>query len=548
MMPVMLRHKIRLGFIGLLVMLLLVGLLGWRGLRVQGAAAGHSDSVVRVMLTSLANFRAEVGNLRRFEKDMLINAGLGDAGKVKEYRGKWEDAVKAAEAQLAVLGSADPMLQDDADKLKQQADQFRSLLSAYAGGMRGVADGMTAGGDLKALYESVKKVREPTHLLEDATVKAYASALKEIEAHTEERNTGQQSAIRWSLLVLLAALVLGAGLAWKISGDISTPLSRMESDLEQAASQRDLRQQWVSKAQDEIGRMTQALGSLMQALRSTLQESQRISAEVKQAATGMSQRAGQVETVSGEQADAAASTASAVEQLSVSIRVVSDNARGVANDVEQVQHAASSGSQVATEAAHALQGIAGVVTDASRGVDQLGQRSIEIGGIAQSIKEIADQTNLLALNAAIEAARAGEQGRGFAVVADEVRKLAERTGQATNEITRIIAAVQDDTRQAVGSMQEVSTRVQHGVGLTASVADSLQQIRGLAEQSVVKASDISTAISEQGVASDIISRNVEQIASMTESNHEAMTQVRKLSDELSAQAVEQDRLIAQFKI
>ncbi|WP_374337275.1 methyl-accepting chemotaxis protein [Leeia sp.] len=404
------------------------------------------------------------------------------------------------------------------------------------------------GGDLKALYEAVKKVREPTHQLEDATAKAYAAALKEIEANTEERNAGQQSAIRWSLLVLLAAVVLGTGLAWKISGDIGTPLGRMEADLEQAAAQRDLRHQWVVKAQDEIGRMTQALGSLMQALRNTLQESQRISAEVKQAAGGMSQRAGQVETVSAEQADAAASTASAVEQLSVSIRVVSDNARGVANDVEQVQHAASSGSQVATEAAHALQGIAGVVTDASRGVDQLGQRSIEIGGIAQSIKEIADQTNLLALNAAIEAARAGEQGRGFAVVADEVRKLAERTGQATNEITRIIAAVQDDTRQAVGSMQEVSSRVQHGVGLTASVADSLQQIRGLAEQSVVKASDISTAISEQGVASDIISRNVEQIASMTESNHEAMTQVRRLSDELSAQATEQDRLIAQFKI
>ncbi|NLR76348.1 methyl-accepting chemotaxis protein [Leeia sp. IMCC25680] len=479
---------------------------------------------------------------------MLINAGLGDAGKVKEYRGKWEDSVKAAEAQLNVLSSADPMLQDDADKLKQQAEQFRGLLSAYAGGMRGVADGMGAGGDLKALYEAVKKVREPTHQLEDATTKAYAAALKEIEANTEERNAGQQAAIRWSLLVLLAAVVLGSGLAWKISRDISTPLGRMEADLEQAAAQRDLRHQWIAKAQDEIGRMTQALGSLMQALRNTLQESQRISAEVKQAAGGMSQRAGQVETVSAEQADAAASTASAVEQLSVSIRVVSDNARGVANDVEQVQHAASSGSQVATEAAHALQGIAGVVTDASRGVDQLGQRSIEIGGIAQSIKEIADQTNLLALNAAIEAARAGEQGRGFAVVADEVRKLAERTGQATNEITRIIAAVQDDTRQAVGSMQEVSSRVQHGVGLTASVADSLQQIRGLAEQSVVKASDISTAISEQGVASDIISRNVEQIASMTESNHEAMTQVRRLSDELSAQATEQDRLIAQFKI
>jgi methyl-accepting chemotaxis protein len=175
-------------------------------------------------------------------------------------------------------------------------------------------------------------------------------------------------------------------------------------------------------------------------------------------------------------------------------------------------------------------------------------RTREIGGIANVIKEIADQTNLLALNAAIEAARAGEQGRGFAVVADEVRKLADRTSQATGQITGMIQAIQDDTTAVVGSMHAVTPQVTKGVETANNAATTLREINAEANATLENFREVANSTSEQSTASDSVAGSVEKIAQMIEKMANSVNSANQNVLTLEGLAVELRDSVARFKV
>ena len=192
--------------------------------------------------------------------------------------------------------------------------------------------------------------------------------------------------------------------------------------------------------------------------------------------------------------------------------------------------------------------MAGKVRNTSEIMEELAKRTDEIGSIAGVIKDIADQTNLLALNAAIEAARAGEQGRGFAVVADEVRKLAERTAKATTEISVVITAIQDETHHAVTDMATVVTQVTSNAEAGRIAGQSIIQIREGSSRVVNVASDIAYALKEQTTASDLIAKQVEVIANMSEENTIAMNETQLSSAELKRLSDEMHAMVERFKV
>lgn len=240
---------------------------------------------------------------------------------------------------------------------------------------------------------------------------------------------------------------------------------------------------------------------------------------------------------SRQQSESASAMAAAVEEMTVSIDQVSHNAseaHGISQDAGAVSER---GTVIIQNAAEEMRKISEAVHSSSQIIQELGQQSDQITSIVNTIREIADQTNLLALNAAIEAARAGEQGRGFAVVADEVRKLAERTSLSTTEIAGMVGKIQNGTKSAVASMEAGVGQATRGVDLANEAGQSIVNIRDGALRVVAVVNDISSSIREQSTTSSEIARNIESIAQMSEESSQAVqntTEAARRLQELSA--------------
>lgn len=260
-------------------------------------------------------------------------------------------------------------------------------------------------------------------------------------------------------------------------------------------------------------------------------------------AAGELQGAARLALESSQQASQSASgIAASVEEMSVSIALVADHANQAARISEEAKAVTENGRNVVDRAMAELDVVAGDINESASLIESLGERSKQISNVVGVIREIADQTNLLALNAAIEAARAGEQGRGFAVVADEVRKLAERTALSTQEISTTVKAILDETGRAVQRMQLVSGNMSESVGLARAAGESLVNIDERASLTVSTVHSIADSTREQSSASQEIARLVEHIAqaaqgssSRAQSNSERAQNLQRLSAELQAQ-------------
>jgi aerotaxis receptor len=310
----------------------------------------------------------------------------------------------------------------------------------------------------------------------------------------------------------------------------------------------DLTRPLPPPAKDEIGNLNASIAVMRNNLHELIASVSEGIHELNQTSGYVSVSAQNSSKVSEMQAAEASGMAAAMEELSVSIDQVSEHANDAHTISQKSSVQAEEGGRIIHNAGTEMENIAASVNHVAGKIRGLEEYSKQISGIANAIREIADQTNLLALNAAIEAARAGEQGRGFAVVADEVRKLAERTATATTEISGMIVKIQDGTVEAVKEMEVSVLRVNEGVGLARQAGDSVGSIREAAEQAAHDVNDITHAIQEQSLAARDIAQRIEKIAQGTETNTLASMETAKSAKQMSELSTKLDELASRFKI
>jgi len=350
-------------------------------------------------------------------------------------------------------------------------------------------------------------------------------------------------------LVSIGLLLLIVALLGLLLNLLLRPLGTLQgamTDLSQGSG--DLTQSLPISSRDEIGTAAGAFNRFLGSLRSMMLDVRGHGQGVQQASRQLMQQVEHIRQSSNHQAEAANATAASIEQLSVSVSQIADSARSaetLARDAGALsEHVAGD----VEASAHEIARIADTIRTLASVLNGLDDRSQQISSIVNVIKDIADQTNLLALNAAIEAARAGEQGRGFAVVADEVRKLAERTGRATVEVGEMIGAVQREARQASGNMDTALQQVDHGVSLASQAADSIKHIRDNTRQVVTSIGDIAAATAEQSNASQDIAHHIEQIHGMTQQTDHAVQSAHNDTEGLRQLSDEMERLIGRFRL
>ncbi len=347
--------------------------------------------------------------------------------------------------------------------------------------------------------------------------------------------------------VCLVALALVLGVGFLVARSVLRQLGgepAYAAELMRKAAAGDLTVPVRASSKDSLlGSLDAMLGSLRKmvhdiaaASQSVAQESQRIVAESAEVAQNTTR-----------QSDATSAMAAAMEQMTVSINHISESARETQTNSSHAADLAGEGEQRTVASVAEIRRISESVDGATERIRQLVSRVSEIGSAATVIKDISSQTNLLALNAAIEAARAGEQGRGFAVVADEVRALAERTATATVQIERMIETIQGDTAGAVSAMEAAVPQVQRGVDLSETVAESLRSIREGAGVTLGRIRDVADATREQSEASNNLAAQVEQVAQMVERTSASTRETACAAERLQSCSEELRQLVGRFR-
>ncbi|WP_019339094.1 methyl-accepting chemotaxis protein [Stutzerimonas stutzeri] len=352
------------------------------------------------------------------------------------------------------------------------------------------------------------------------------------------------SAVIQALLLLAGLIVMG----YIIRRIIISRINDMRHTMEAMTKDEDLSRTVAVQAQDEVGAMGTAFNHMIFKFRNSLEAVATVTRQLGEVSNRVSSVAEKTQTAVMEQRSETDMVASAMNEMSATVQEVARHANETASASSGADAESRVGVSLATEALDGIEVLIRDIEKAAQVIKQVETDSVSIGMVLNVINGIAEQTNLLALNAAIEAARAGEQGRGFAVVADEVRTLASRTQKSTEEIQRTIEQLQNGVRNAVQAMEGAQVRAHSGSDCVAKTAQSLTVIAGEVNAITGMNTQIATAAEEQSAVAEEINRNITTISTIADTTLADASQTSRISEELVQLAAELNRLVGQFRL
>jgi len=351
------------------------------------------------------------------------------------------------------------------------------------------------------------------------------------------------------MITLPIVVVVCGGFIFMLRRMLGKPLGDLVAAMKDIATgDGDLTKRVNLNRGDEIGRLAHWFDTFLENMHAIVTDISGVSREVASAATQIAASNEEMAAGLSNQQEQTLHATAAVEQLNDAAADIARQSADASQQADSSRNSAETGGTVVSETVEEIKGIASEVEESAVAVSLLGKKSEEIGGVISVINDIADQTNLLALNAAIEAARAGEHGRGFAVVADEVRKLAERTTEATEEVSQSIREIQEETTRAVEGIGNGSKRMEKGVELATAAGDSLKVIVGSSKQLLGQVQTIAAAAEEQSASALQIGENIQQVSAVSNESAQAASQAAEAASELSRQSERLRVLVDRFRL
>jgi methyl-accepting chemotaxis protein len=532
------RRRLAAGFGLTLVLMIVLTITGIWSLSVMNRKI---EQITRVNNAKIELANVIQNSVSTVDKSVLTTVLVNDQEVTKQERKKIEDA------QILYASSVERLEKiEGSGKGKTAIDSLKQNMDVAKAAWNRVIETAEAGNTQSAITTLVGTL-DVSAMLTNNCRELVVFQQERTEAAVKEAQAAYTRA--WLLLLIIGAVVLAIAvfLAAGLARSITKPLGYGAS-LANRIAEGDLTARIENISKDETGQLLGAIQNMVEGLR-------RIIGEVKAAATNIASAGQTLNTNStlmsqgaGEQAARTSQVASASEEMSQTILDVARSTSSIEASATNTAKLARDGETVVDSSVDKVRSIAHTIGVSADLVRSLGERSNQIGQIINVIEDIADQTNLLALNAAIEAARAGEAGRGFAVVADEVKKLAERTGNSTAEISSMIKAMQLEVHEVVVSMESITGEVRTGVELSTQAGDVLRSIVGSVDQLHIMVQQIASASEEMASTSEQISKDIEMIASVSKDTSGNSDGIARASQELTELSVNLEKAVRGFVV
>jgi methyl-accepting chemotaxis protein len=527
-----------------LALVLITGIVGGGGAKRLSSMTSDILQGDVELLSHSNRLRSNMLELRRIEKDLLMTIEYPES--VARYLGQWKEFYTSG-IQRVELYEKQAVRPED----KKIVAEIKADYLLYCDTFLKVADGITSG-RLTTTYDGMEAIMQIRPQMQRLN-KNLHEHVKMIEAQVKQRTSQIAQLSKQIMFVTTLAVAIAFALALLLGiitvKGITGPLRQVNDMLADIASgEGDLTKRLTYVSSNEIGVICTNFNRFVDKLHGIISQASQSTEQVHGAAANMSSNAERIATSAEEVAAQAGTVAVASEEMAATSNDIASNCSMAVQIAQQAASATQNGFDVVKSTVTGILERGEGTRRNAKIVASLGERSDQIGAIVATIEDIADQTNLLALNAAIEAARAGEQGRGFAVVADEVRALAERTTRATKEIGEMIRAIQGETRQAIVSMEEGVKGTERGAAEAQQLEKSLMEILEQVNTVTLQISQIATAAEEQTATTNEITANIQRISETIQDTSQGAQETAGNAGSLTSLGDQLQHLMGQFKL